>query len=155
MLVIPVINFIFFYLKITTTFLHILETMNSSDKTVLSRASLQLLVNNQKMSEKLSSTKSELLRYKKSARNFHEKFLIEKSKSEDLQNMAVTLLSRSGASCACENTENCENTLCAELSELAKELNRKKPQKEENMEVDVNPTDSSSSSSSSSSSDSE
>ena len=69
--------------------------------------------------------------------------------------MAVTLLSRSGATGACKNPENCENNLCAELSDLAKELNRKKSIEEENRGINTDSTDSSSSSYSSSSSDSE
>ena len=131
--------------------------MNNSDNQVLSRATMQLLLNNQKMAEKVKSVKSQLLRHKKSATTFHGKFLIEKQKNEKLQKMAATLFMKCKLRCACEDQNNCNNDLCQNIAELSATLSEKKRPEQEKMEdkSGLSSDSSSSSSSESSSTDSE
>ena len=127
--------------------------MNNPDTKVLSRATIQLLLSNQKISEKLSKAKSESKKHEKRGEKWREMWLEEKAKAENLQDLAVKFFVKSNLSCACEDDSKCENNLCTRISSLAKTLVKRRNESENGEKQVEDPENESSSSDSSSDSD--
>ena len=96
-----------------------LNTMNTFDERALSRATIRLLLDNQKISEKVGKVKLEAKNNKEQAEKWRDLWAKERENAEKLRidgkkivDMAVSLFKKYDLQCACEDTENCENDLC-------------------------------------------
>ena len=96
--------------------------MNNVDSKVLSRATIQLVLDNQKLTEKLNAKKLESKKYKKRVEDWQKKWQEENQNAVKLENFAVALFSKFDIKCACEEDSDCENSLCAKIATIREKI---------------------------------
>ena len=127
--------------------------MNTPDNRDLSRATIKLLLENQKLSDKLKKVQKESKQHMNQSEKWQKLWHVEREKyknsreeAEKVKSMLIALFAKFDLRCACELPANCENPLCSKIFDKAQNLKIEK--KSEKYELQ-------SSSDSSSSSDSE
>ena len=120
--------------------------MNNVDSKVLSRATIQLVLDNQKLTEKLKAKSLESKKHKKRVEGWQKKWQEENQNAIKLENLAVALFSKFDIKCACDEDSDCENNLCVKIATIREKI---KKEVQEEMMVDEQESEDSSSDSSS------